>query len=80
MSNYTEEMTAAMIREYTSSPSAETVEMLAGMFGKGKKSIMFKLSKAVYRERGVYISKTGESPVTKVEIVNNIAEMLGNWK
>ena len=25
----------------------------------------------------MYVSKTGESPITKVEIVNNIAESLG---
>jgi hypothetical protein len=30
----------------------------------------------VYR-REVYVTKTGESPITKVEIVNNIAESLG---
>lgn len=77
MSNYTEEMTAAMIREYTSNPSAETVEMLAGMFGKSKKSIIGKLSREGVYRREVYVSKTGESPITKVEIVNNIAEMLG---
>ena len=77
MSNYTEEMTAAMIREYTSNPSAETVEMLAEMFGKSKKSIIGKLSREGVYRREVYVSKTGESPITKVEIVNNIAEMLG---
>ena len=29
------------------------------------------------KEREVYVSKTGESPITKVEIVSNIAESLG---
>ena len=77
MSNYTEEMTTAMVREYTNSPTPETVEMLAEMFGRSKKSIIGKLSREGVYRREVYVSKTGESPITKVEIVNNIAEGLG---
>ncbi len=77
MSNYTEEMTNAMIREYTDKPTPETVEMLAEMFGRSKKSIIGKLSREGVYRREVYVSKTGEAPITKVEIVNNIAEGLG---
>lgn len=77
MSNYTEEMTDTMVREYTSNPCPETVEMLAEMFGRSKKSIIGKLSREGVYRREVYVSKTGESPITKVEIVSNIAEVLG---
>ena len=77
MSNYTEEMTEAMVREYTSNPCPETVEMLAEMFSRSKKSIIGKLSREGVYRREVYVSKTGESPITKVEIVSNIAENLG---
>ena len=77
MSNYTEEMTEAMIREYTEKPTPETVEMLAEMFDRSKKSIIGKLSREGVYRREVYVSKTGEKPITKMEIVNNIAEGLG---
>lgn len=77
MSNYTEEMTNAMIREYTEKPTPETVEMLAEMFDRSKKSIIGKLSREGVYRREVYVSKTGEKPITKMEIVNNIAEGLG---
>lgn len=77
MSNYTEEMTKAMVREYTAKPEPATVEMLAEMFDRSKKSIIGKLSREGVYRREVYVTKTGESPITKVEIVNNIAESLG---
>ena len=42
---------------------------------RSKKSIIGKLSReGVYRE--VYVSKTGEKPITKIEIVENIADAL----
>ena len=51
--------------------------LLAEMFGRSKKSIIGKLSREGVYRREVYVSKTGESPITKVEIVSNIAEGLG---
>ena len=44
---------------------------------RSKKSIIGKLSREGVYRREVYVSKTGESPITKIEIVNNIAEGLG---
>ncbi len=70
-------MTEAIVEEYVNNPNPETVEHLAFHYGKSKKSIIGKLSgEGVYR-REVYVSKTGESPITKVEIVSNICEDLG---
>ena len=77
MSNYTEEMTREMVGAYLDRPTPETVELLAEKYERSKKSIIGKLSREGVYRREVYVSKTGESPITKVEIVNNIAENLG---
>lgn len=77
MSNYTEEQTQELVREYTNDPNPATVEKLAEKLDRSKKSIIGKLSREGVYRREVYVSKTGESPITKVEIVSNIAEGLG---
>ena len=75
--NYTEEQTAYMVEHYESCPSMETVQYLAEKFNKTTKSIIGKLSREGVYKRAVYKSKSGELPITKVELVNNIAENLG---
>ena len=77
MSNYTEEMTNKLVGAYLEKPTPETVEILAEKFDRSKKSIIGKLSREGVYRREIYVSKTGESTITKVEIVNNIAESLG---
>ena len=77
MSNYTEAETAMMVGAYLDQPTRETVDKLAEELGRSTKSIIGKLSREGVYRREVYVSKTGESPITKVEIVNNIAENLG---
>ena len=77
MSNYTEEQTNMLVGAYLDKPTPETVEELAEYMNKSKKSIIGKLSREGVYRREVYVSKTGESPITKVEIVSNIAESLG---
>ena len=77
MSNYTDEQTAMMVGAYLDQPTRETVDKLAEELGRSTKSIIGKLSREGVYRREVYVSKTGESPITKVEIVNNIAEGLG---
>jgi len=54
-----------------------TVEMLAEELNRSKKSIIGKLSREGVYRREVYVSKTGEKPITKIEIVSNIADALG---
>ena len=75
--NYTEEVTAFIVEKYTENPSMETVVLLAEKFDKTTKSIIGKLSREGVYKRAVYKSKSGESPITKVELVSNIAENLG---
>lgn len=74
---YTKEITEKVIKEYQNDPSKETVERLAEVVGVSTKSIIGKLSREGVYQRKVYLSKTGEAPVTKAEIVNSIADALG---
>ena len=75
--NYTDEQTGYIVSRYKDMPRMETVEHLANELGKSTKSIIGKLSREGVYERAVYKSKGGELPVTKTEIVCNIAENLG---
>jgi len=75
--NYTKDQTEYMIEKYKTNPSRDTVEELADAFSKSIKSIIGKLSREGVYRREVYRTKTGENPVTKVEIVSNIADALG---
>ena len=75
--NYTEEITAFLVEKYTENPCMETVVLLAAKYDKTIKSIIGKLSREGVYKRAVYKNKTGGVPVTKVELVNGIAENLG---
>ena len=76
MSNYTEEMTQTMIAEYMNAPSRSTVEKLAAQYNRSFKSIIGKLSREGVYQRETYKTKTGEKPITKIELVHQIAEKL----
>ena len=75
--NYTPEETLFMVEAYTAEPSRETVEKLAEKLEKSVKSIIGKLSREGVYQRAAYKSKSGDDPVTKMELVNNVAENLG---
>jgi hypothetical protein len=75
--NYNEEQTLYMVDKYVEDPRPETVEALALQLGKSSKSIIGKLSREGVYQRAVYTSKTGEAPITKADLVSNIAENLG---
>ena len=74
--NYTEKQVELMIEKYTSNQSRETVEELAETLDKSIKSIIGKLSREGVYKKTVYKTKTGESPETKKEIVENLAGLL----
>ena len=76
--NYTEKDTQYIVAWYQQNPTMKTVENLAEELGKSTKSIIGKLSREGVYERAVYKNKSGDLPVTKVEIVSNIAENLGS--
>ena len=75
--NYTEDQTKHIIEAYQMNPNRDTVEMLADELQKSVKSIIGKLSREGVYRREIYKTKSGELPVTKVEIVSNIADSLG---
>tara|TARA_B110000483_G_C17964566_1_gene453396 strand:+ start:217 stop:528 length:312 start_codon:yes stop_codon:yes gene_type:complete len=75
--NYSDEQTKYMTQSYVLNPTRKTVENLSEELEKSIKSIIGKLSREGVYRREIYKTKSGETPVTKVEIVSNIAETLG---
>ena len=74
--NYTEEQVKHMIEAYTDKPDRATVDMLAEELNKSIKSIIGKLSREGVYQKAIYKTKTGEIPMTKNEIINNMATFL----
>ena len=74
--NYTEEQVEQMIEQYSANPTRETVENLAKNMDKSIKSIIGKLSREGVYLKTEYVTKTGEKPETKLEIVQQLAERL----
>ena len=77
MANYSDEQVQLMVEKYNLTPQRETVEALAKEFSKSPKSIIGKLAREGVYQKIEYVSKTGEKPITKIEIVKEIAENLG---
>ena len=75
--NYTEEETANIVQQYMDNPTRETVDRLAQVYNKSARSIIGKLAKEGVYQRVEYRTKTGEVPVTKLEIVEEIQSQLG---
>ena len=76
MANYSEEQVEYMVEKYNLTPSRETVEALATEVNKSPKSIIGKLAREGVYQKAEYVSKTGEKPITKIEIVREIAQTL----
>ena len=74
--NYTEEQVSNMKSVYIAFPSRETVEKLAEEYNKSVKSIIGKLSREGVYKKTEYLTKLGEKPRTKTEIVENLASKL----
>lgn len=75
--NYTKEETERIIEEYQADPTRETVDRLAFETGRTSKSIIGKLSREGVYRKSEYLTKTGEKPITKGELVAKIGEILG---
>ena len=75
-SNYTQEQVEFMVNQYRLKPDRETVDMLADNLDKSIKSIIGKLSREGVYRKAVYKTKTGEIPVTKAQLVENLAMLL----
>jgi len=74
--NYTEEQVNYMVKAYETEPTRETVDALADELNKSVKSIIGKLSREGVYKKTVYKTKTGEDPVTKKELVEELAGIL----
>ena len=76
MSNYTEDMTSQIIQAYLNDPSRECVELLGMLHNRSLKSIIGKLSREGVYQREAYKTKAGEKPITKIELVHQIADSI----
>ena len=74
--NYTEEQVEQMVEQYKAEPNRQTVEKLAEELNKSVKSIIGKLSREGVYQKSVYKTKTGEDPITKKELVEELAGVL----
>ena len=75
--NYTEEQVEMMRARYQEEPTRETVENLAEELNKSIKSIIGKLSREGIYQKAIYKTKTGEIPITKSQLIQKIADLLG---
>tara|TARA_B100000085_G_scaffold58571_1_gene51426 strand:+ start:592 stop:909 length:318 start_codon:yes stop_codon:yes gene_type:complete len=76
MSNYTQEQTDYMVEVYSKNPNRETVEEIAEELDRSIKSIIGKLSREGVYRREKYVTKTGENPITKAELIIMLANLL----
>ena len=74
--NYTEEQVKYMVEAYQDNPNRSTVDDLAKELNKSVKSIIGKLSREGVYKKTVYKTKTGEDPITKKELVEEVAGIL----
>lgn len=74
--NYTEEETKHLIEAYQTNPNRDTVDQLAKEMGRTVKSIIGKLSREKVYVKKEYTTKRGEKPETKLQISEQIAQML----
>ena len=76
MINYTQDQVEYITNQYRLKPDRETVEKLSEELDKSIKSIIGKLSREGVYRKAVYKTKTGEIPVTKAQLVENLATLL----
>ena len=74
--NYTQEQVDYIKSHYSTEPTKETVYRLANELDKSVKSIIGKLSREGVYQKTEYLSKTGERPITKKQMVEIIAKEL----
>ena len=74
--NYTQDQVEYIVNQYRLSPTRETVEKLAEELEKSIKSIIGKLSREGVYKKTEYTTKTGEKPITKSQLVQELEELL----
>ena len=76
MINYTPEQVEWMSNLYNQTPSRQTVEEIASTLEKSSKSVIGKLAREGIYQKAEYKSKTGEKPITKLQLVSSLAQRL----
>lgn len=74
--NYTDEMVAQMVEAYKAEPNRDTVDSLAEQFGKTTRSVIAKLSREGVYQAQPRTTKSGETVISKSELVAMISELL----
>jgi hypothetical protein len=74
--NYTDEMVAQMVEAYIAEPNRDTVDSLAEQFGKTTRSVIAKLSREGVYQAQPRTTKSGETVISKSELVAMISELL----
>jgi len=75
---YTKDEESYLLEAYSGAEDKQLViDELASQLQKSRRSIIGKLSRLGVYEKKVYLTKRGESPVTKLELVAEIAEKTG---
>ena len=75
---YTAEEVEYLVETYSNAQDKQAViDELAEKLNKSRRSIIGKLSRLEIYEKKVYLTKRGESPITKQEIVHNISRKMG---
>jgi hypothetical protein len=72
--NYTPEQTASMLADYA---GGVTVEIIAQGLGKTVRSVVAKLSREGVYKRKEYTTKTGEAPVAKEYLADQVGALVG---
>jgi len=76
VSSYTKKEVDKMVDMYTSDPCLQVVSKLSVMLNRPRKSIISKLVReGVYVRKG-YTTKTGETPITKLQLVRAIEDAI----
>jgi hypothetical protein len=77
MVKYTKEVVDHMVERYKTNPTLECVVDLAGTLGVPQRSVIAKLSSLGVYQKKVYLTKRGETPVKKDQLIEDIAHKLG---
>jgi len=76
MAKYSKEESDALVTIYEACPTQATVENLAQQFDVPVRSIIAKLSSLGVYARKKYLNKSGELPVKKVALADNLGKLL----
>lgn len=77
---YTKEEESYLLEAYSGAVDKQLViDELASQLQKSRRSIIGKLSRLGIYEKKVYLTKRGESPVTKLELVHLLSEK-NSWQ